>query len=119
MPFGNKVQKWWIKNIISIETKITVNGKWDHERNNIIPFENPCLDEDDRALGLEIINNKKLQDKINFCFVGALNSHKGVDKIIETFKEIQSDKIGDIHFVGDSVETVSYTHLTLPTTPYV
>jgi glycosyltransferase involved in cell wall biosynthesis len=33
--------------------------------------------------------------------VGALNEHKGVPKIIDAFLQIQSDQIGDIHFVGD------------------
>ena len=101
MPLGNKFQKWWLKKHTSLQTKITVNGNWKGERKNVIAFENPCLDENDRLLGEKGITDKELGGKINFCFVGALNDHKGVDKIIEAFIGISSQEIGTVHFIGD------------------
>ena len=101
MPFGNKFQKWWIKKIVAKTTKVTVNGKWPNEKKNVISFENPCLDQNDRFIGKELLTKKNLPNKINYCFVGALNDNKGVSKIIETFCSIESDKIGTIHIVGD------------------
>ena len=58
MPLGNRLQKKWLQNFTSRHTKITVNGLWKNERNNIIPFENPCLDKKDRLLGKEILDEK-------------------------------------------------------------
>ena len=80
---------------------ITVNGQWRNQSQNIIAFENPCLDEKDRFDGKLVVSEKKLADKINFCFVGGLNKNKGIDKIMEAFKNISSDKIGTFHVVGD------------------
>lgn len=102
MPLGNKLQKIWIQKIIPTTIKITVNGTWKNERNNIIPFENPCLDDKDRSIGKELITKKVLLDKITFCFVGALNNHKGVPQILEVLSKINLNKIKEFHFVGDS-----------------
>lgn len=82
-------------------SKITVNGHWQNQPKNVIPFENPCLTEDDRSLGKAIICKKKLSGKINYCFVGGLNENKGIRKIIEAFKTINSSKIGIFHIVGE------------------
>ena len=104
MPIGNKLQKKWLQKCTSLDVKITVNGKWENERANILAFENPCLDDNDRELGKQIISEKKFENTFNFCFVGALNYHKGVDKIINAFSLIEDAKIGELHFVGDGPE---------------
>ena len=104
MPLGNKFQKKWLQKCILMNTKVTVNGVWKNEKPNIISFENPCLDVNDRKKGKEIVSKKKIKNKINFCFVGVLNDHKGVGEIIEAFSKINSNKIGNIHFVGDGKE---------------
>ena len=83
MHLGNMLQKKWLQNFTSKDTKITVNGLWPNERNNIIPFENPCLDKNDRKIGEKIQHEKINKKAIEFCFVGSLNKHKGVDKILE------------------------------------
>jgi glycosyltransferase involved in cell wall biosynthesis len=109
MPFGNKLQKKWLQNFTSKNTKITVNGFWINERNNIIPFENPCLDENDRKLGRQLIHSKTLSSQVNFCFVGALNEHKGVPNILEALKGIDSDI--NFHFIGDGKDKSKYLQL--------
>ena len=106
-PFFYKLQRKFLLLLLRRNNFITINGNYS-KNSNIIPFENPCLDEEDRVLGLEVINKNKLKNKIIFCFVGALNQHKGVDIIIEAFKKIQSEKIGDIHFIGDSEKKSNY-----------
>ena len=107
MPFGNKLQKKWLQNFTSKNTKITVNGFWKNERNNIIPFENPCLDQNDRKLGRNLVAAKKLKKIVEFCFVGALNNHKGVDKILEALKNLECKDIKYIfHFVGDGPQRI-------------
>ena len=101
MPLGNRLQKKWLQNFTSRHTKITVNGLWKNERNNIIPFENPCLDKKDRLLGKEILDEKKNKKIKEFCFVGALNNHKGVDKILKALTLFNERSNILFHFVGD------------------
>ena len=109
MPFGNMLQKKWLKKATLLSTKVTVNGNWENERGNIIPFENPCLDQKDRTLGKTNCATKTNHEQINFCFVGALNYHKGVDKILDAFRKIESNKIGEIHFVGGGEDKENFT----------
>ncbi|WP_152287193.1 glycosyltransferase [Flavicella marina] len=111
MPLGNKLQKKWLQKCTATTTKITVNGTWAGERENIIPFENPCLDDIDRKKGEKIIESKELRSKLVFCFVGALNEHKGVSKIIDAFSKLsasQKYKVEVVHFVGDGKERQEY-----------
>ena len=111
MPLGNKFQKWWLQNCTSNNTKITINGVWEGEKINILPFENPCIDESERLLGKSIVQNKKLTSEVIFCFVGALNEHKGVSIIIKALKELQktdSERIKTFHFVGDGLLRLKY-----------
>ena len=108
MPFGNKLQKKWLQNFTSKNTKITVNGFWINERNNIIPFENPCLDKNDRRLGYNLLVAKKLKKTVEFCFVGALNKHKGVDKILKAINELNFKNNITLHFVGDGSDRFEF-----------
>mgnify|MGYP000471747660 CR=1 FL=1 len=81
-------------------SKITINGTWPNQPKNVYGFENPCLDTSDRALGGVICESKHLTEKINYCFVGGMNTNKGVKKIIETLETLETDKLGTFHFVG-------------------
>lgn len=108
MPIGNKLQKKWLQNFTSKNTKITVNGFWINERNNIIPFENPCLDKNDRKLGYNLLVAKKLKKTVEFCFVGALNKHKGVDKILKAINELNFKNNITLHFVGDGSDRFEF-----------
>lgn len=98
-PFFYDLQRKFLKNLTN-NNIITVNGDFSNKK-NILSFENPCLEEKDRRFGKKIISTKKLDNLINFCFVGGLNSNKGADKIIEAFLVLDSDNVGTIHIVGD------------------
>ncbi len=99
-PFGYRLQRWMLK---KQRRKVTVNGEWKNQSNNILAFENPCLTQEDRGVGEAYCNHKNINENINYCFVGGLNNNKGIDKIIDAFKEINSDKIGTLHIVGCGV----------------
>lgn len=83
--------------------KITVNGEWKDHAKNIITFENPCLNEDERIEGKQLVLEKRLEKKIEYCFVGGLNHNKGIEKIVDAFKDIDANKIGTLHIVGDGI----------------
>ncbi|MFT4645034.1 glycosyltransferase [Candidatus Marifrigoribacter sp. Uisw_064] len=97
-PLGYRLQKWMLKNQ---KRKVTINGNWENQAKNVLTFENPCLTVEDRLIGKNIVENKKLTEKKNYCFVGGLNYNKGIDKIIKAFKLHPSENIGTLHIVGD------------------
>lgn len=109
-PVFYKAQRFLLNNLTN-NSIVTINGNYS-SKDNILPFENPCLDKDDRDFGKDVIKNKKIKGKINFCFVGALTNNKGVEDIIQSFKKISNHKIGCIHFVGDSSQKQNYIKLT-------
>ena len=67
----------------------------------------------------DIINLRKLKypsSNTCGCFFYNIENLKGIEKSIG----YQIEKLNiENHFKLDNVKTVSYTHLTLPTTPYV
>ena len=108
--FFYELQRTFLKKL-SKNSFITINGNYEAENTQFFSFENPCLDNQDRINGKETLSSKQLQGEINFCFVGALNTNKGVDKVLEAFQSIDSTKIGTIHFVGDSKEKNNFIKL--------
>jgi glycosyltransferase involved in cell wall biosynthesis len=92
-------------------SKITINGDYNLSNKNIIPFENPCLDSIDRKNGENFFSTKGTNAPFNFCFVGGLTRSKGVDILLESLKDLNSDKIGLIHFVGDGPEKETFKEL--------
>lgn len=108
--FFYKVQRSFLK-VLKKNSIITINGDWKNQGKNIISFENPCLEEVDRELGRELIGNKTISNKIIYCFVGALNSNKGAKIIIEAFSQINTNKVIEIHFIGDGHNKEKYIDL--------
>jgi len=106
-PLGYAIQRYLLKK--QTERKVTINGKWPDQPDNCITFENPCLTNEELIVGKEIINKKDYTGKLNFCFVGRLESAKGVKRILEVFKDIGvNNRVGVIHFVGDGPEIDSF-----------
>lgn len=99
-PFFYNFQRLFLR-ILNQNSKITINGDYCLSNSNIIPFENPCLDNYDRENGKKVLKTKTTNTSLNFCFVGGLNHNKGVNVILESLKEIDFDWIGQVHFVGD------------------
>jgi len=109
-PMGYAIQRYLLKK--QKKRKVTINGRWPDQPGNCITFENPCLTNEELIVGKEIIEKKDYTGKLNFCFVGRLESAKGVGRILNTFKNIDVNKrIGVIHFIGDGNEKDSFIRL--------
>jgi glycosyltransferase involved in cell wall biosynthesis len=80
---------------------VTVNGHWDNQPNNILAFDNPCLDSKDRSMGETTINQKVVDGKYSICFVGGLNYNKGIQNLFAALKLIDNEMYDSIHIVGD------------------
>ncbi len=93
-----RFQRWMLKKQNRI---VTINGSWKNQLNHCLTYENPCLTEEDRVTGKEILTSKKMNTSKNYCFVGGLNSNKGILKIIDAFKNISYNNIRVFHIIGD------------------
>lgn len=94
-------QRYWLKKLNN-NSKVSVNGLWNNQPENVINFENPCLDKSDRENGLLIIGNKKLSTPIHYCFVGGLNENKGCLLFLQAIAAMNLSSTSiTLHIVGD------------------
>ena len=110
-PLGYRLQRWFLKRQ---NRKVTINGKWPNQPEHCLTFENPCLIKQDVSDGAAVVASKTLGAKLNFCYVGRLETPKGVGRIIEAFTRLdvtQKKRIGDIHLVGDGAERHAFEQL--------
>lgn len=99
LPFFYKVQRNLL--LKAKHTKVTINGFWDEQPNHCLSFENPCLTQEDIIRGREVAEQKTFEGSYVFSFVGRLEDAKGVSRIIEALRVIPTDKIKEVHFVGN------------------
>lgn len=100
--------RWLLKR--ADHTSVTINGHWPDQKPNQLTFENPCLTKEEREAGKYFIAQKDYSGKLDFVFVGRLEDEKGVQRILNVFSLLQSERIGTIHFVGDGPKRKSYEH---------
>ncbi len=101
-PLGYRIQKRYL--VQNSKFHVTINGKWDDQPDHCLTFENPCLTQEELAVGEDNVSNKDYSGKLNFIFVGRLEKAKGVYRILDAFGKIDSDRIGKIHLIGDGDE---------------
>lgn len=102
-PLGYALQRFYLKN--QKKRKVTINGRWPGQPEHCITFENPCLSDEELVRGKQSIEQKKYDDKLDFCFVGRLETAKGVQRILEGFNELGKHvRVGTIHMIGDGEE---------------
>jgi len=112
-PLGYAFQRWWLKNNFA-GCKVTINGCWPNQPNHVLSFENPCLTEQERREGREIVELKEFNRPLDFVFIGQLTESKGVGRIIEAFKILSKEpRIGILHIVGDGIDRSKYETLAL------
>ncbi|WP_313113708.1 glycosyltransferase [Aequorivita sediminis] len=98
-PFSYALQRWMLK---KQHRKVTINGRWPEQKSHCITFENPCLTEEERLVGLQIINAKVYKPPYTMCFVGRLEDAKGVQRIIDAFGSLKNkENVNTIHFIGN------------------
>ncbi|MDG5492228.1 glycosyltransferase [Psychroserpens sp. SPM9] len=101
-PLAYRFQRWLLK---QQSRKVTINGKWEHQKSQCLTFENPCLTEQEIAFGNEVIQGKSLEGEgLNFCFVGRLEEEKGIGLLIQCLSALSKTEktmLNTIHIVGD------------------
>ncbi|WP_053069186.1 glycosyltransferase [Bizionia psychrotolerans] len=112
-PLAYRFQKWLLEHQ---SRPVTINGYWDDLPKQCLPFENPCLTEQNILDGQATILQKTFDYPLDFCFVGRLEAAKGVDLILQSISNLDQEarkKIGTIHFVGDGSRMDYYKEQTL------
>jgi len=107
-PLAYNFQKWMLKNQ---NRKVTINGFWTNQPNHCLSFQNPCLSKEELEAGIVCIKEKNFEPPLNFCFVGRLESAKGLDIILDAFDsldDLTKKKIGSLHLVGDGDRLAFY-----------
>jgi len=110
-PLGYRWQRWMLNRQHRV---VTINGRWKNQPKQCLTFENPCLTLEDLKIGQEVIQNKTINEKLSFCFVGRLEKDKGVERIIEAFKTLSKNdksKINQIHLVGNGKDLEYFKNL--------
>lgn len=111
-PLGYRLQRFFL--IRQNRYKVTVNGQWPHQPKHLISFENPCLTDNERLIGQTILEQKSYNGHIEVCFVGRLESEKGIDRIIQALKNYPDpDRISHLHIVGDGPEASEFKKMAL------
>lgn len=106
-PLSYRLQRGWLKKNTA-QCAVTINGFWPEQPTHCFSFENPCLTVEDIQRGSAIMNHKVFNGSYIFAFVGRLEEAKGVTRIIEALKKIPTDKIKEVHFVGDGSKIEAY-----------
>lgn len=109
-PLGYGFQRWWLKNNF-LKCPVTINGKWPNQSAHCISFENPCLDMDEREIGLQAIQDKQYTSSFKACFVGRIEAAKGVGRILESAPVLIKKGITQLDFIGEGPEKSQFEYL--------
>ena len=97
-PFFYGLQRWWLAR--ASWSKVTINGRWPGQPAHCLSFENPCLDEDERQKGLDIIQQKDYGGLLNLCFVGRIEEEKGIMRLLQALARMNNLPVGELHIIG-------------------
>lgn len=117
-PLGYRLQRRLLKSQSRI---VTINGAWEDQPSHCLTFENPCLLQQERENGLEVIASKNYSAPFSLCFVGRLEDPKGVQRIIDAVSTLPDKTlVKHMHFIGDGAKFYQYKdqcdRLNLPAT---
>ncbi|MCX7549075.1 glycosyltransferase [Xanthomarina sp. F1114] len=107
-PLAYSFQKWLLE---KQSRPVTINGFWEDQPKQCLSFENPCLTETEIQSGQQVIADISFQFPLQLCFVGRLETAKGVDLIIDTLASLKPEileKIGSLHLVGAGAQMEAY-----------
>ncbi|MEP5253957.1 MAG: glycosyltransferase [Winogradskyella arenosi] len=107
-PMGYGIQRWLLKHQ---SRPVTINGSWPNQPKHCITFENPCLTAKDLSMGLEVLSSKTFLGPLHLCYVGRLESPKGVGRFISALRTLDpviKAKLGEVHLVGDGAERQAF-----------
>jgi glycosyltransferase involved in cell wall biosynthesis len=106
-----KFQRWFLRKGWH-RGVVTVNGEWPDQPSFIDAFLNPCLLEEELAVGRNLVETRQMTSPVRLIFAGQLNTAKGVGRtlrILARLKELGVDATLDL--VGDDEERPDFERL--------
>ena len=107
-PVAYRFQKWLLERQ---SRPVTINGRWPKQPKHCLSYENPCLTQQELDEGQKVVGNKTFSRPFELCFVGRLETAKGVDLILEalaSLEDSQRRKITSLHLVGAGSRRTAY-----------
>lgn len=98
-PLGYQFQRFFLTRFQ--KRSVTINGRWPDQPAHCLSFANPCLDEAEREIGTACIQTKDYTQALNLCFVGRLETAKGIDRLMDALRNLDLHRIGSLHIIGD------------------
>lgn len=99
-PLSYSIQKYILERNW-LNCNVTINGNWEGQKEHIISFPNPCLDNKELATAHELGTEKDFSGKLNLCFVGTLTKNKGCGLIPDAvLRSGLIESIGKLTFAG-------------------
>ncbi len=100
-PLSYRMQRFWLKRNWQ-HSQVTINGSWPSQARHLLSFENPCLDESERSEALSRAAHKNFSGALTLCFVGVLETSKGIEQLISALSLItRPDQLKKLVVVGD------------------
>ncbi|WP_053990384.1 glycosyltransferase family 4 protein [Mangrovimonas sp. TPBH4] len=107
-PLGYRWQRWLLQ---QQSRTVTINGHWPEQPKHCLSFENPCLTLTEVEAGRLRCAQRVLPERWTFCYVGRIESAKGVGRILEAFGSLSADvqrEITAVHLVGEGAALEEY-----------
>jgi len=103
-PISYLLQMLWLNYVLK-KSIVTINGKRLNQKKHIYTFENPCYSIKELNKASELIKTKCYSEKLEICFVGAMEEYKGVHIVIDALNQSQQlPMIQKFYFVGSGSE---------------
>ena len=103
---SNRIQRKLLNNQESFF--VTINGHWPNQKPHLLSFENPCLTNEEIEAGALSVKSKDFTGKFNLVFIGRLEDAKGVHRILHVLSKIDSERVGQVHLIGDGPKRKEY-----------
>jgi len=106
-----RLQREWLSNNIQ-KCQVTINGKWINQKKHCLSFENPCLTDEELNFSKIISKEKKYDNSLKICFVGHLESNKGLEKLLLALKlDFTKLNYEKVYIAGDGSKKEYYLEL--------
>jgi len=105
-PISYKLQRFWLKNNFN-NSAVTINGKWEGQKNHILSFENPCLTDNETLRARLITKKKDYSGKLTLCFVGLISEKKGLGILISALNKVKKNNFIEMVYIvggGNKIE---------------
>ena len=100
VPLSYSAQRWWLKENIN-QSIVTINGYWENQKPHLLSFHNPCLNNEELYQAAEIGSKKIFSGKLKLCFVGRIDSNKGINNFIRALGSLDTlNIIEEVNIAG-------------------